>query len=116
MTAITPEAIARTAELIAPNIRETPVIDVAVEGVGQPVALKLEQLQHTGSFKARGAFANLVGRAVPAAGIAAASGGNHGAAAAFAARRFGVKARIFVPSIAAPAKVARIASYGAEVM
>ena len=80
------------------------------------MTLKLEQLQHTGSFKARGAFANLLGRAVPEAGIAAASGGNHGAAAAYAAQVLGVRARIFVPAIAAPAKVAKIAGYGADIV
>jgi threonine dehydratase len=116
VTGITRQKIAETAALIAPYIRHTPVIDIAIEGIAKPVTLKLEMLQHTGSFKARGAFANLVAQEMPAAGIAAASGGNHGAAAAFAAQRFGVKARIFVPSISAPAKVARIASYGAEVI
>jgi threonine dehydratase len=80
------------------------------------LTLKLEQLQHTGSFKARGAFANLLGGDVPKAGIAAASGGNHGAAVAFAAQRLGLKARIFVPSIASPAKIARIKSYGADLV
>ena len=116
MSAINRQKIAETAELIAPYTRVTPTIDIAVAGIEQPVTLKLELLQHTGSFKARGAFANLVAGNVPPAGIAAASGGNHGAAAAFAAQSFGVKARIFVPSISAPAKVARIASYGADIV
>jgi len=79
-----------------------------------PLALKLEFLQHTGSFKPRGAFNNLLSRTVPAAGIAAASGGNHGAAAAYAAQRLGHKATIFVPDVAAPVKIARIRSYGAD--
>jgi len=112
---ITRNDIMRTATRIAPHIRRTPVIDVAVAGISRPVTLKLELFQHTASFKARGAFANLAGRKVPDAGIAAASGGNHGAAAAYAAREFGVRARIFVPMLAAPAKVARIRSYGAAV-
>src|SRR5262249_26479664 len=76
--------------------------------------LKLEQLQHSGSFKARGAFANLLLRKVPPAGVVAASGGNHGAAVAFAARALGVKATIFVPTVSSAAKVERIRNYGAE--
>lgn len=91
-------------------------MDIAVPGLSKPVCLKLEQLQHTGSFKARGAFSNLVGANVPKAGVVAASGGNHGAAVAYAARILGVPARIFVPSISSPAKVARIASYGATIV
>ena len=78
------------------------------------LTLKLEFMQHSGSFKARGAFANLLTRTVPAAGVAAASGGNHGAAVAYAASRLGHAARIFVPEIASPAKIARIRSYGAD--
>ncbi len=107
-------SISAAAGLIAPYVRRTPVMDIAVNG--QPVLLKLEQLQHSGSFKARGAFNNLVGGKVGPAGVAAASGGNHGAAVAFAARALGHKARIFVPEISSPAKVRRIASYGAEIV
>jgi threonine dehydratase len=77
---------------------------------------KLESLQHSGSFKARGAFANLLMRDIPAAGVAAASGGNHGAAVAYAAQRLGVRATIFVPRIASPAKLARIRQYGADLV
>jgi len=80
------------------------------------LAFKLELLQHTGSFKARGAFANLLLRDVPRAGVIAASGGNHGAAVAYAARRLGVPATIFVPSITSPAKVNRIREYGAALV
>ena len=103
-------------EIIRPHIRRTPVIEVAAEDLGlsgPPVAFKLEFLQHTGSFKARGAILNLLTREVPPAGVAAASGGNHGAAVAWAARRAGVPANIFVPAISSPAKIARIESYGA---
>jgi threonine dehydratase len=107
--------IERTATRIGRHIRRTPVIDIDLPQVSRPVALKLELFQHTASFKARGAFANLAGRQIPAPGIAAASGGNHGAAAAYAAREFGVPARIFVPMLASPAKVARIRSYGAAI-
>ena len=81
-----------------------------------PLTLKLELLQHAGAFKTRGAFANLLTREVPAAGVAAASGGNHGAAVAYAARRLGLPARIFVPTVSSPVKVARIRDYGADVV
>lgn len=103
--------------LIRPHVRRTPVIALAAGslGVTAPLALKLESLQVSGSFKGRGAFHKLLASKVPAAGIIAASGGNHGAAAAYAARALGHKAEIFVPTIAAPAKVARLRSYGAVV-
>lgn len=113
---ISRDAIARAASRIAPHIRRTPVVDVAVDGVSLPVTLKLELLQHSGSFKARGAFNTLLGAEVGTAGVATASGGNHGAAVAYAAQRLGLGARIFVPEISSPAKVARIASYGAEIV
>jgi threonine dehydratase len=77
---------------------------------------KLELLQHSGSFKARGAFANLLTRQVPAAGVVAASGGNHGAAVAYAAQKLGKPARIYVPTVSSPAKIERIRSYGAELI
>ena len=87
---------------------------IFLPGIDRPVCLKLELFQHTGSFKPRGAFTNLVGANIPGAGVAAASGGNHGAAVAYAASILGIKARIFVPIISSPAKVTRIASYGAS--
>src|SRR5205085_4941649 len=80
------------------------------------LTLKLELFQHAGSFKARGAFTNLLTRPIPAAGVVAASGGNHGAAVAYAAMRLGVPAKIFVPTVSSPAKIARIRSYGAELV
>jgi threonine dehydratase len=80
------------------------------------LTLKLELFQHTGSFKARGAFANLLLRRVPPAGVVAASGGNHGAAVAYAAQRLGVRAKIFVPSVSSPAKQQRIRDYGADLV
>jgi threonine dehydratase len=113
------EGIAATERLIRPHIRRTPVIEVesADFGLSGPtLTLKLELLQHTGSFKPRGAFANLLLREVPAAGVAAASGGNHGAAVAYAAMKLGVPATIFVPRVAAPAKIERIRSYGASLV
>jgi len=113
------DRIAATERLIRPYIRRTPVITVDAGDFGVapgPLALKLEFLQHTGSFKPRGAFANLLSRQAPAAGVVAASGGNHGVAVAFAAMRLGIKAAIFVPKIASSAKLDRIRSYGAELV
>ena len=104
---------------IVPHIRRTPIIEVdaADFGVaGAPLALKLELLQHAGSFKARGAFTSLLKRKIPSAGVVAASGGNHGAAVAFAAMKLKVPAKIFVPSIASPAKIQQITEYGAQLV
>jgi threonine dehydratase len=78
--------------------------------------LKLEQLQRGGSFKVRGAFANLLLRDVPDVGAVAASGGNHGAAVAYAAHELGVPARIYVPTISPPAKCERIRALGATLV
>lgn len=109
--------IAEVREVIRPYVRVTPVVEVRGGdfGLGDfPITLKLELLQHSGSFKARGAFANLLTRKIPAAGVVAASGGNHGAAVAYAAMRLGVPAKIFVPTVSSPAKIARIRAYGAD--
>jgi threonine dehydratase len=119
---ITRDDIRSTYETIRPYIRRTPVIQLGLseldpDGTPLPaVTLKLEQLQCAGSFKARGAFANLLLRNVPAAGVVAASGGNHGVAVAYAAYRLGVPARIFVPTVSAPAKMERIRQLGAELV
>lgn len=113
---ITRDAITRAATRIAPHVRRTPVVSVTMEGVELPVTLKLELLQHAGSFKSRGAFNTLLQARVGHGGVATASGGNHGAAVAYASRQLGHKARIFVPEISSPAKVSRIASYGADVV
>jgi threonine dehydratase len=116
---ITRERIAATEKLIRPHIRRTPVIavDGADFGLGaSSICFKLELMQHSGSFKVRGAFANLLMRHVPPVGVAAASGGSHGVAVAYAASRLGVPARIFVPSISSPAKIARIRDYRAELV
>jgi threonine dehydratase len=110
-TRVTRETIASAAPLLVPYLRRTPVIRADLAGFGLPpgpLVLKLEQLQHSGSFKARGAFANLLPRSVPAAGVVAASGGNHGAAVAYAARALGIPARIYVPAVSSPAKISRI--------
>ncbi|MGH9107143.1 MAG: threonine/serine dehydratase [Acidimicrobiales bacterium] len=104
---------------VKPFVRRTPVIRLDCQELGLPsgpLVVKLEQLQHSGSFKARGAFANLLLHPPPGTGVVAASGGNHGAAVAYAARSLGVEATIFVPEVSSPAKVARISSYGARVV
>lgn len=118
-TGIDRAAIERTYELIGPYVRTTPVLEASGADFGLasfPLTFKLELFQHAGSFKTRGAFANLLTRPIPAAGVAAASGGNHGAAVAYAAMRLGVKARIFVPTVSSPAKVERIRGYGADLV
>ncbi|HEY7048097.1 MAG TPA: threonine/serine dehydratase [Jatrophihabitantaceae bacterium] len=103
-------AVEHTYEVIRGHVRRTPVLDL------DGVIVKLEQLQHAGSFKARGAMANLLLRDVPPGGVVAASGGNHGAAIAWAAMTRGVPATIFVPTVSSPAKVARIRGYGASLV
>ncbi len=118
-TSITREAIARTEALIRPFVRRTPTITVDCADFGlaaKPVHLKLECLQHTGTFKVRGAFTNLMTRSVPPAGVVAASGGNHGVAVAYAAMQRGVRATIFVPKVSSPAKIERIRHYGADLV
>jgi threonine dehydratase len=115
---ISPADIRAASERIRPYIRRTPVWDLPRGTFGHdgPVSLKLEFLQHAGSFKTRGAFNTLLTQPVPKAGVAAASGGNHGAAVAYATRQLGIPARIFVPEISSPAKVEIIRRLGAEVV
>ncbi|MBZ9954680.1 threonine/serine dehydratase [Mesorhizobium sp. BR1-1-15] len=116
---ITRERIAMMEPRIRRYVRHTPVLRVDMADFDRPplaVDLKLECLQHSGSFKARGAFTNLLERQVPEAGVVAASGGNHGAAVAYAAMRLGHRATIFVPEVSPPAKLERIRSYGAELV
>jgi threonine dehydratase len=113
------ERIIATEQLIRPHIRRTPVLEIEAAELGlaaNRLSLKLELLQHSGSFKVRGAFANLLLRDVPPAGVVAASGGNHGAAVAYAAMKLGKKAKIFVPRISSPAKIRRIRDYGADLV
>ena len=113
------DRISATEAAIRSHIRYTPVVEVNGSDIGlrqNGLNVKLELLQHSGSFKARGAFANLLLRPVPKAGVVAASGGNHGAAVAYAAMKLGVPATIFVPSISSPAKVERIRGYHAELI
>jgi threonine dehydratase len=110
--------IEAAAQRIAGHARLTPVMRLGTGAFGSnaDISLKLECLQHAGSFKTRGAFNNLLSLDVPAAGVAAASGGNHGAAVAYAARARGVKATIFVPEISPAAKIEAIRRFGAEVV
>jgi threonine dehydratase len=118
-THIDREQIAATEKIIRPHIRRTPIVEVNGADFGLDSAaliFKLELLQHSGSFKARGAFANLLLRKIPRVGVVAASGGNHGAAVAFAAMKLGVPAKIYVPTVASPEKVERIRSYGADLV
>ena len=116
---ISPDQIQSTYKLIAPRIRRTPVMEIDgadfVPNLGR-ITLKLELLQHAGSFKTRGAFTHLLTRKIPSAGVVAASGGNHGAAVAFAAMKLGIPAKIFVPSVASPAKIQQIKEYGAQLV
>src|SRR5260370_5486149 len=102
------ERIAAVENIIRPHVRRTPILVVAgadfrLDSIS--LIFKLEFLQHAGSFKARGAFANLLTREIPKAGVVAASGGNHGVAVAFAAGKLGVPAKIFVPYVASPEKI-----------
>jgi threonine dehydratase len=117
---LTREQIAAAHRLIQPHIRRTPVVEVDSSDFGLApsvrLSLKLELLQHTGSFKPRGAFTNLLQRTVPDAGVVAASGGNHGAAVAFAAMRVGIPAKIFVPTVASASKIQLIKDCGADVV
>jgi threonine dehydratase len=117
--AVNPKKIALTGQLIKPYVRRTPIIEVEGADLGlnsTALVFKLESLQHAGSFKTRGAFANMLTRTVPQAGVVAASGGNDGAAVAFAAMKLALPAAIFVPSVASPTKVDRIRSYGANLV
>jgi threonine dehydratase len=116
---LTRQRLADVEARIRPFVRCTPVITIDRAELGLapgPLTLKLEQLQHAGSFKARGAFANLLLRDIPPAGVVAASGGNHGAAVAYAAGVLGIPARIFVPEVSSAAKVSRIRGYGADLV
>lgn len=118
--AVTRADVEAAHEVIRPHVRRTPVMAVApadldLDAALPPVTLKLEQLQHTGSFKARGALYNVLTGDIPRAGVVAASGGNHGAALAFAARKAGVACNIFVFSHSPEAKIRRIEGYGATV-
>lgn len=106
--------IEAAADRIAGYTQITPTMQVNGFGLNFPVEIKLEHMQHTGSFKARGAFNTLLSEPVPAAGLVAASGGNHGAAVGYAAHKLGHKVRIYVPEMAGPSKIALIKNTGAD--
>jgi len=110
------EDIKAAAGRIAGHVVRTPVVTLDGFGLDHPIEVKLEQMQHTGTFKARGAFNTLLSQEVPEAGLVAASGGNHGAAVAYAAHHLGHKARIYVPEMAGPAKIALIRDAGADLV
>lgn len=95
---------------IGGHVLRTPVVEIA-----PGVLFKLECLQHSGSFKVRGAFNRILSAEVPGSGVIAASGGNHGLAVAYAARALGIRAEIFVPEVASPVKVAGLRALGAEI-
>ncbi len=117
-TPITPISIEAAYPLIRPYIRETPVIEVAAADfglAGAPIVFKLEFLQVSGTFKARGAFYSLLTQSEPGQGVVAASGGNHGVAVAYAAKQLGGTANIFVPAISSLAKIEKIRACGAAV-
>src|SRR3984957_7656402 len=124
--AVNRERIRKNYNIIQPHIRRTPIIEIDSADLGlnfpgkrsdsSKVVFKLELLQHAGSFKARGAFTNLMTRKIPRAGVVAASGGNHGVAVAFAAMKLGKPAKIFVPGVASEEKKERIRGYGAELV
>jgi threonine dehydratase len=116
---INQDDIAQAERLIRSQIRRTPAIEVDAADFGLAAArlsFKLELMQHAGSFKTRGAFTNLLTRNIPRAGVVAASGGNHGAAVAYASMKLGIPAKIFVPTISSPAKIQRIQGYRAELV
>jgi threonine dehydratase len=113
------QQIAEVEKIIRPHVRRTPTLEVhgadfRLDSIS--LIFKLEFLQHAGSFKTRGAFANLLTRQVPDAGVVAASGGNHGVAVAYAAGKLGIAAKIFVPSVASPEKIDRISRSGADLV
>jgi threonine dehydratase len=115
---IGPADVEAAAGRIGGRVRRTPVLEVdgAELGVGHPVVLKLELLQHAGSFKPRGAFNRVLGEPEPPAALVAASGGNHGVAVAHVGRSLGIPAEVFVPELTPPTKLERIAALGAQLV
>jgi len=113
------DQIAAAEKVIRPHVRRTPILEVSGDDFGLDsirLIFKLEFLQHAGSFKARGAFTNLLTRDIPKAGVVAASGGNHGVAVAYAAGKLGIPAKIFVPTVASSDKIDRIRRSGADLV
>jgi threonine dehydratase len=119
MTKLARQDIETTERLIRPYIRRTPFVETSGSDFGVPhstLIFKLELCQHAGSFKTRGAFANLLTHTIPPVGVVAASGGNHGAAVAYAAGKLGIPARIFVPTVSSASKIDKIRSFGATLV
>jgi threonine dehydratase len=116
MTLPTRSDVESAAARLGEKVRHTPTLVIHGDELDVPfrVVLKLELLQHTGSFKARGALNSVMSLDPGVRGVVAASGGNHGAAVAWAAQRAGLTADVFVPSTATPAKLERISEYGAR--
>jgi threonine dehydratase len=108
------EQITTARDLISGHVRRTPVLEVELDD-GRPVILKLEQLQHTGSFKPRGAFHSVLSAPRRPEVLVAASGGNHGLAVAHVGRSLGIPVEVFVPTTAPAVKVARLHALGAHV-
>jgi threonine dehydratase len=111
-----PEDIRAAANRIQGHVQRTPVLTTSRLWQDRPIEIKLENLQSTGSFKLRGAFNSLLSVDVPAAGVVAASGGNHGAAVGFAAHALGHPARIFVPEYAGQTKIELVRRTGADLV
>ena len=114
---VSPDDIAEASRRIAGRVRVTPVMHLEAGSFGSAghLVVKIESLQRSGSFKARGAFNRILSGHVPASGVIAASGGNHGAAVALAASSLGFRAEVYVPDVASPSKLARLRAYGADV-
>src|SRR3954454_5294721 len=110
--------IEEAAARVGGRVRRTPTVEIEPGAFDNdaPITLKLEFLQHTGSFKPRGGFNRILASVVPEAGVIAASGGNHGAAVAYTARALGHRAEIYVPETTPALKLKRLAQYGAKVV
>lgn len=117
MSVVARSHIECAAALITDGVRRTPMLDAGSSffGVDASVHCKLELLQHTGSFKPRGALHRALTSDVPSSGLIAASGGNHGLAVAWVAQRLGVPGEIFVPEVSPAAKIDKIRKLGATV-
>ncbi len=114
---VTKDDVGAARARIGGRVRRTPVLELEPGAFDVPgrIVLKLELLQHTGSFKPRGAFNKLLASEVPPAGVIAASGGNFGLAVAYTAGILGYRAEVFVPETSPPVKARRIREQGAEV-
>ena len=118
MTGVTLADITAAQARIGNRVRRTPVIRLEADQLGTSHPgfwLKLESMQATGAFKARGALNSMLAVGIPAAGVCAASGGNHGQGVAWAARMLGVSATVFVPTTCPEIKLRRMRGFGADV-